>query len=526
MAEERFTGLSSQESNSIKNSISLTSKELSGLIKTAFGDLSVSASAIIEETPCLAFIEASLESIPSPEAALSQTVSFLPSMTFLSPEVIATEELIVNLLSDLAQPSSVKDNSLDKGLSDSKSLTSLPTKHGNSPINDFASCSFAKEPLESIFQVQAQSSTHREKQNLTSSININSDNTKSELMAKTPHNFGSSKPFTSLQSSETFVKHPSPKYYDAHLRTVKDSSTETPVAHSSNKQKQEDQNQKQDQQKQNDDQNDQDADDEKKKKINGTQKNQSIVGSFLQPHFLQKSTSDTSFTCNNNPTFKKVPSLTLVEKKSSPFDMFKATNQKKSKFPWSMPSMEPADPFDTFDTSSTNEEVVSNEIPVLSSTEKTTSFPELASIGNIFARFMALMARILGQAEAEAHTLYLKIKTRTDNIDTLSLLSAKLNSEKGAVNWTQNPEMCLLIDKVREIGVPIPEGKYSWTDNEKSLLKENLQMKKDGFEKVTQLERTDMQRYLQESSQCHQARSNVLKLLKEVVDTFVHNVRP
>jgi len=51
-------------------------------------------------------------------------------------------------------------------------------------------------------------------------------------------------------------------------------------------------------------------------------------------------------------------------------------------------------------------------------------------------------------------------------------------------------------------------------------------MRKDSMEKVTQLERTDMQRYLQEASQCHQARSNVLKLLKEVMDTIIHNMRP
>ena len=51
-------------------------------------------------------------------------------------------------------------------------------------------------------------------------------------------------------------------------------------------------------------------------------------------------------------------------------------------------------------------------------------------------------------------------------------------------------------------------------------------MKKDSMEKITQLERTDMQRYLQEVSQCHQTRSNVLKLLKEVIDTFIYNLRP
>ncbi len=151
---------------------------------------------------------------------------------------------------------------------------------------------------------------------------------------------------------------------------------------------------------------------------------------------------------------------------------------------------------------------------------------DAGGIDSIFIRFMALMARILGQAEADAHELYGRIKARTDDVDHLTLLISKLNSEKGKVDWSKDEEMKLLIDRAREIGVDIPEGKYKWSDTEKKLLKENIQMRKDSLEKITQLERTDMQRFLQEASQCHQARSNVLKLLKEVMDTIIHNMRP
>ena len=148
------------------------------------------------------------------------------------------------------------------------------------------------------------------------------------------------------------------------------------------------------------------------------------------------------------------------------------------------------------------------------------------SIKNVYIRFMALMARILGQAEAEAHDLYLRIKQRTDSIDLLTALISKINSEKGEIDWSNNEEMKQLIEKARELGVDIPKEKYKWSEDERKLLKENIQMRKDSMEKVTQLERTDMQRFLQEASQCHQARSNVLKLLKEVMDTIIHNMRP
>ncbi|WP_348662958.1 hypothetical protein [Chlamydia vaughanii] len=146
-------------------------------------------------------------------------------------------------------------------------------------------------------------------------------------------------------------------------------------------------------------------------------------------------------------------------------------------------------------------------------------------VENVFLSFMRLMARILGQAEAEAHELYLRVKERTDNVDALTLLLSKINSEKGAINWENNAEMKALVDQAKKLGVTIGNT-YQWTEEEKKLLKENIQMRKENMEKITQLERTDMQRHLQEVSQCHQARSNVLKLLKELMDTFIYNLRP
>jgi len=159
------------------------------------------------------------------------------------------------------------------------------------------------------------------------------------------------------------------------------------------------------------------------------------------------------------------------------------------------------------------------------SERKGASAPSEELQGDIFTRFMALMARILGQAQADAHALYRRIKERTDNIDILTGLIGKINNTEGKVDWSEDPQMRALIDKARALGVEIPEGKYSWTEEEKRYLKENIQMRKDSLEKVTQLERTDMQRYMQEASQCHQARSNVLKLIKEVMDTINHNLR-
>lgn len=162
---------------------------------------------------------------------------------------------------------------------------------------------------------------------------------------------------------------------------------------------------------------------------------------------------------------------------------------------------------------------------LFSSQNATEEAPKEARVENVFLRFMRLMARILGQAEAEAHELYLRVKERTDNVDALTLLLSKINNEKGAIDWNQDEEMRALVDQAKKLGVPIGDS-YDWSEEGKKLLKENIQMRKENMEKITQLERTDMQRHLQEVSQCHQARSNVLKLLKELMDTFIYNMRP
>lgn len=165
-----------------------------------------------------------------------------------------------------------------------------------------------------------------------------------------------------------------------------------------------------------------------------------------------------------------------------------------------------------------------SHVEAVSSKEEISQEP--VSIENVFIRFMALMARILGQAEAEAHDLYSRIKARTDQIDLLTSAIQKINTISGSIDAAKQPELMQLLERVRQLGVDIPPNKTKWTEEEKRLLKENIQMRKDSMEKITQLERTDMQRYLQEASQCHQARSNILKLLKEVLDTIIHNLRP
>lgn len=67
---------------------------------------------------------------------------------------------------------------------------------------------------------------------------------------------------------------------------------------------------------------------------------------------------------------------------------------------------------------------------LFSSQNATEEAPKEARVENVFLRFMRLMARILGQAEAEAHELYLRVKERTDSVDALTLLLSKINNEK------------------------------------------------------------------------------------------------
>ncbi|EPP34720.1 hypothetical protein CP10139811_0454 [Chlamydia ibidis] len=157
--------------------------------------------------------------------------------------------------------------------------------------------------------------------------------------------------------------------------------------------------------------------------------------------------------------------------------------------------------------------------------EHESSLIKTPKIENVFIRFMKLMARILGQAEAEANELYNRVKQRTDDVDQLTELISQINACPGDIDWSNNETVIPLLKTAEAHGITI-NSPAKWSEESKKLFKENVQIRKENLEKITQLERTDMQRHLQEVSQCHQARSNVLKLMKEVMDTFVYNLRP
>lgn len=142
----------------------------------------------------------------------------------------------------------------------------------------------------------------------------------------------------------------------------------------------------------------------------------------------------------------------------------------------------------------------------------------IRTVDDLFIDFLGLMERILGQVQVDANTLYQKIKKRTDEVDLLMVLISKINNAGGKVDWSDDKEMQQLIDKAREIGVEIPEGKYTWEEEELLFLKDNIQMVKEKLERITMTERTNMQRLLTEESQIHQIRANILKLLKDAID--------
>ncbi len=152
-----------------------------------------------------------------------------------------------------------------------------------------------------------------------------------------------------------------------------------------------------------------------------------------------------------------------------------------------------------------------------------------AQDSDVFLEFMALAEKIQQQAEYEAHDLYSKMKYRSECIELLTLLLQKLKAAKGDIDWSKNEEMKKMVDKAREMGVIFPgddsgELKYKWKSSDVKKIEDNIKLLKNNIDQATLLERTHMQKFLQEAAQWLEAISGVLKLRDRVASTFAHNI--
>ncbi|SYX09203.1 hypothetical protein C834K_0761 [Chlamydia poikilotherma] len=463
----------------LKEDASSSASTASSILKTAAGDVALSVFTSEGSTPAslsslAAFALAQISAISGENANLLQDCSY--NLVFLPPETVEVEMLISDLLQALetTDPTKAQEQSTALG----KQEQFLP-QEGGKP-QDVAPRS-TKETYATPKESQ---------QSSKASTNYSSVKT-SDSRPYTPH---SSTQHTLGQSAQRAVhttvsqqsrtekdgEHVSSQSYGSFVTEKKEQQIFTTKSQES-KQDREKRDQKQDRQHEGQHQEDNSQEKERGKKYKAKVSFEEIEEvshelSIAHLRYLNDARQSREINVEEEKTFKR--------KAQSPMALFTAGAPLKGFAPIPTPKVE-----------------------------------------NVFIRFMKLMERILGQAEAEAQELYLRVKERTDNVDTLTLLISKINSEKGAIDWRENSEMKALVDQARKLGVTITDT-LQWSEEEKKLLKENIQMRKENMEKITQLERTDMQRHLQEVSQCHQARSNVLKLLKELMDTFIYNLRP
>jgi hypothetical protein len=452
-----------------------------GVLKTTIGDVTLSQS--IEEGCNESLI--SLLGIASIYAAQEGLLppAFQHNLIFLPPETVDLEIQIAELVQDLEKtPSSDTPLSLQKSTvspnrpnpTTKSSIFSLQTKASSQSLPSLSSKEPSTQPLARPLAMQGQPSlfSHSE-QNIVRAVpsSIVPHNRANPTSSQNSSNDNTRSHQSGLSTGITFF---SQKEQDLSGQTNKTGSTE--------KEKQEGRQRENSDRERNGDDSYQEDDQSENIKISSERKNKNKTSSNQENENLEEAFSVSYFAYNSTSNQKSSQS-TFRKRPPSPMSLFSSQNSVES-----LPKKSPR-------------------------------------IENVFTRFMELMARILGQAEAEANKLYARVKERTDNVDSLTLLLSKINNEKGAIDWDQNAEMRALVDHAKNLGVSIGDS-YNWSEDEKKLLKENIQMFKENMEKITQLERTDMQRLLQEVSQCHQTRSNVLKLLKELMDTFVHNLRP
>lgn len=156
---------------------------------------------------------------------------------------------------------------------------------------------------------------------------------------------------------------------------------------------------------------------------------------------------------------------------------------------------------------------------------KAAAEPE-APRGNIFARLFAALFRIKNQTGKELSDLCGELERRTKTIENILKLNGELIKNKGPLDFTKNEEMKKLIDTMRETGlVDLPVGKYTWTEEEKESLKQQLSFAKERMDRMSQEIQFKLQQSTTEDNTIWETISMIFKRLSQALETVVSNIK-
>lgn len=137
---------------------------------------------------------------------------------------------------------------------------------------------------------------------------------------------------------------------------------------------------------------------------------------------------------------------------------------------------------------------------------------------SVEALALLLNTQRIRQLEEQTKKELKDLKARQDQVRFLHKLQKAINStmkDDGSIDWSNEPDLLALLDKARDLGVDIPEGKKKFNKEERKRLVENIKMTTDDLNLENELQLQTITRLTNERYESYQMARAILKPLHE-----------
>lgn len=135
------------------------------------------------------------------------------------------------------------------------------------------------------------------------------------------------------------------------------------------------------------------------------------------------------------------------------------------------------------------------------------------------ALILLINSERLHTLEDQIHKEFQELKPRQDQVAFLHKLLKAINSstnDKGGLDWSKNDELLELMDKAREMGVDIPEGKKKFNQDERERLVDNVKMTVEDLNVQNDMQLQNITRLNNERFESYQLARAIMKPLHDV----------
>jgi hypothetical protein len=111
-----------------------------------------------------------------------------------------------------------------------------------------------------------------------------------------------------------------------------------------------------------------------------------------------------------------------------------------------------------------------------------------------------------------------ELKTRQEKVRTLHQLLRSINTatdDKGKLDCTNNQEIKDLLQKAKELGVAVKDGKVKYSKDERDRLVENIRIAADDYNVENDMQLQNVSRLTNERYESYQMARSILKPLHE-----------